>query len=114
MRKRFLLYTPAWKSQSWYPVLLQLTVRIRILLPKTQNLLLGPNTEKHPLIEQGNLQLLEWIVSGKDYMQKKFRKTLPLLSQMLEDQVQMLIINRSDISGTAGVLRDRLTPLSTL
>ena len=112
MRKRFLLITPA--SKSWYPVLLQFTARIQILLPKTQNLLLGPNTEKHPLIGQGNLQLPEWIVSGKDYMQKKFRKTLPLLSQMLEDQVQMLITNRSDVSGTAGVLRDRLTPLSTL
>ena len=44
-----------------------------------QNLLLGPNKEKHPLTELGNLQLLAWTVSGKDYMQE-FRKNLPLLS----------------------------------
>ena len=60
-----LLITTAWQTQSWYPLLLQLTVRIALLLPKTQNLLLGPNREKHPLIEQGNLQLLAWAVSER-------------------------------------------------
>ena len=82
-----LLITPAWQTQSWSPLLLQLTVRITLVLPKTQNLLLDPNREKHPLIEQGNLQLLVWTVSRKVYMHKEFWKTLPLLSQMPEDQV---------------------------
>ena len=47
-------------------------------------------------------------------MQKEFRKTLPLLSQMPEDQVQMLITNRPDVSVIAGVLKDELIPLSVL
>ena len=81
---------------------------------KNQNLLLGPNRVKHPFIEQGNLELLAWIVSGKDYMQKELRKTLPLLSQMSEDQVQMLITNRLGVSSAAGVLKDRLISLSVL
>ena len=81
---------------------------------KNQNLLLGPNRVKHPFIEQGNLDLLAWIVSGKDYMQKELRKTLPLLSQMSEDQVQMLITNRLGVSSAAGVLKDRLISLSVL
>ena len=89
-------------------------MQITLLLPITQNLLLGPNREKHPLIEQGNLQLLAWTVSEKDYMQKEFRKTLPLLSQMPEDQLQMLITNRPDVSGIAVVLKDELIPLSVL
>ena len=63
-----LLITPAWQIQLWYPLLLKLTVRIPLRLPKTQNLLLGTNREKHPLIAQGKLQLLAWTVSGKDYM----------------------------------------------
>ena len=89
-------------------------MQITLLLPITQNLLLGPNREKHPLIEQGNLQLLAWTVSEKDYMQKEFWKTLPLLSQMPEDQLQMLITNRPDVSGIAVVLKDELIPLSVL
>ena len=84
------------------PPLLQLTVRIPLLLPKTQSLLLSPNREKHLLIEQGNLQFLARIVSRKDYMKKEFRKTLLLLSQMLEDQVQMFITNRTGVNGIAG------------
>ena len=63
-KSTLLLITPAWQTQSWYPLLLQLTVRIALLLPKTQNHLLGANREKHPLIEQGNLKLLAWTVSG--------------------------------------------------
>ena len=43
-----------------------------------------------------------------------FWKTLPLLSQMPEDQVQMLITNWPSASGIAGVLKDRLIPLSAL
>ena len=109
-----LLITLAWQTQSCYLLLLQITVRIPLLLPKTQNLLIGPNREKDSLIEQGNLQLLVWTVSGKDYLQKVFHKTLPLLSQMPEDQVQMLITNQPGISGVAGVLKDRLIPLSSL
>ena len=105
-----LLITPSWQTQSWYPLVLQPKVRI----PKTQNLLLGPNSEKHPLIEQRNLQLQAWKVSGKDCMQKELQKTLPLLSQMPEGQVKMLITNRPGVSGIAKVLKDSLIPLSVL
>ena len=87
---------------------------IPLFLPKTENLLLGPNREMHPLIEQENLQLPAWTVSGKDYMQKEFRNTWPLLSQMPEDQVQMLITNWSGVSSITGVLKDGLIALSVL
>ena len=60
-----LLITPAWQTQSWYPLLLQLTVQMPFLLPKTQNLFLGPNRENHPLMEQGNLQVLAWKSQGR-------------------------------------------------
>ena len=60
-------FTPAWQTQSWYPLMLQLTLEVPLLLP----IILGLNGEKHSLIEKGNLQLLVWAVSGKDYMQKE-------------------------------------------
>ena len=47
-------------------------------------------------------------------MQKEFRKTLPLLLQMPEDQVQMLITNHCGVIGIAGVVIDRLILLSAL
>ena len=67
--------------------LLQLAVRIPLLLPKSPDLLLGPNKKKQPLIEQGNLQLLAWTISVKDYMKEEFQKSLPLLSQVPQDEV---------------------------
>ena len=109
-----LLITPAWPTQSWHPLQLQLTVQIPLLLPKKQNILLEANRENHPLIEQKNLQLLAWTVSGKNYMQKEFWETLPLLSQIPEDPVEMLITNQPGVSGIAGVLKDRLISLSVL
>ena len=33
--------------------------------------------KKHHLIENGNLQLLAWIISGKSYLQKEFQRKLP-------------------------------------
>ena len=102
-KANLLLITPAWPTQSWHPLQLQLTVQIPLLLPKKQNILLEANREKHPLIEQENLQLLAWTVSGKNYMQKEFWETLPLLSQIPEDPVEMLITNQPGVSGIAGV-----------
>ena len=47
-------------------------------------------------------------------MQNEFWETLPLLSQMPEDPVEMLITNQPSVSGIAGVLKDRLISLSVL
>ena len=47
-------------------------------------------------------------------MQEDFRKTLQLLSEMSEDQVQMLIKNRPGVYGIAGALKDKWIPLSVL
>ena len=32
---------------------------------------LGPNKDKHPFTDQGNIQLLAWAVSGKCYIEKE-------------------------------------------
>ena len=67
---------------------------------------MGLNKQRHLLTEQGNLQLLAWTVSEKDYMQREFHMNLPLLSRVLKDKRQTVITNRPGISGTDGGLRE--------
>ena len=109
-----ILITPAWQAQSWFPKLLQKSVRTPLLLPKNPELLLGPSKETHPLVERGNLQLLAWTISAISYTQKQFQKNLLLLSQMQGRQVQTLITNWPGVSGVVGVLKDKLIPLKPL
>ena len=46
---------------------------------------------------------------------QEFRKILPLLSEMPDDHVQMLITNQFGVNGgIAGVLKNRLIKLSVL
>ena len=73
----------------------------------------APNKELHPLITKGNLQLLAWIISGKGYLQKKYQRNLPVLSQVPDDQAQSIITNRPGINGIADVLGDKLISLNS-
>ena len=59
-----LLITPLWKSQTWFPLLPEMSVDYPILLPKCNNLLTDPRGNPHPMIVQGHLQLVAWTVSG--------------------------------------------------
>ena len=83
------------------------------MLHKVPYLLQGLNKEPHSLIK-GNLQLLTWIVSGKDYIQKEYQRYLPLLSQMPDHQAQSFIMNSTGIRSITGVLGDKLIPLNAL
>ena len=70
--------------------------------------------QNYQLIENQNLQLLAWTVSGKSYLQKDSQKILPSLMQIPEGQGQSLITNRRGVSGLAGVLKEKLIPLNVL
>ena len=62
------IVTPAWETQPWYPLLLEMTVDNPILLPSFPGLLRQEN-ELHPLVR---LQLAEWLVSGVDMKVQQF------------------------------------------
>ena len=109
-----IIITPAWQTQSWYPTLLQMSVQHPLLLPSTSDLLLNPNNEYHPLILNKGLRLVAWTVSGKGCLQRVYQEKLYHLSQLPGERVQHLITNRPGVSGTAGVLGDRLIPLEDL
>ena len=50
-----ILITPAWQTQYWYPELLRLSSRNRLVLSKGPDLLQGSNKERHPVITKENL-----------------------------------------------------------
>ena len=62
--------TPMWHARSWYPQLLQISMKDPLFLPKTPNLLISPNQGNHALVEKGSLKLLPETVFGKSYHQK--------------------------------------------
>ena len=59
------LVCPVWPTQSWYAQLLPLVVATPILLPTTAGLLMGPQGQEHPLVNNKTLLLAGWRVSGK-------------------------------------------------
>ena len=68
-----LLIAPVWPTQSWYPLLLQLSIVRPILLPGLDNLLsLSHNQEQHPL--RHKLNLTASMLSGKLCQTRDFSK----------------------------------------
>ena len=58
--------------ETWFPQLLQLSIKNPILLPLKGNLLRDPsgNCPPTPLVQENLFKLLAWTVSGKTYMQE--------------------------------------------
>ena len=104
----------AQKTQFSFPQLLRLSLRNSLLLLQISNFLESPTKEPHLLVEKGSLQLLAWTVSSKSYLHKEYQKNLPLLSQMLEDQVESFIAIRPGLSVIAGAMGDKLIQLYVL
>ena len=77
---KMIIVQPTWQSQSWYPILLKMTIKNPILLPNHPKFLLSPG-EINPLIQNSSLRLVAWL-SGKVYLQKRNQKGLSTLSQM--------------------------------
>ena len=74
-----LLITPTWHTQPWYPSLLQISVEIPVVLPRTNSLLKDPLRKKHPFVNNKTLRLAAWKISGRDYLCQGFRKHLLVL-----------------------------------
>ena len=64
-----ILITTAWKNQAWYPKTLQMGIRNPILILRTDDLLLKPQTQKHPLVTNKTLPLVAWVISEKSLLQ---------------------------------------------
>ena len=63
-----------------------------ILLPKTENELLKPDSLKHHLMENRTLKLMVWAVSEKNLLRKEIKKRLPHVSQIPVEKAQLIIM----------------------
>ena len=71
-----LLIAPVWTTQSWFPLLLQLLIDRPMLLPKTDYLLVLPQSDAlHPL--KDNLILAAWMLSGNTLLTEDFLQAQP-------------------------------------
>ena len=105
---------PVWSNQVWYPLLLQSLQDAPILLPNTMDIILNPQGEPHPLVQEGHLPLAAWPVSGRVMAQKAFQTELcPSCRSHGESQQSRPIPVFGD-GGVAGVINNKLIQFQPL
>lgn len=104
------LVAPVWKSQPWYPLLLDLLVDFPVLIPQSPNLLTREGVS-HPLT---HLQLGGWLISGNSMRREAFHAKLESSSQRLGGKTPPTSMLLHGESGLAGALRGKLIPFQHL
>ena len=106
------LVCPVWPTQPWYAQLLQLVIATPILLPTTAGLLMGPQGQEHPLVNNKTLFLAEWRVSGKAFSQKAYQDRLQTLFSLPKELQLRISTSHAGQSGWVGVINDKLIPFN--
>ena len=75
-----IIVTPAWQSQSWYPILLKMTIKNPILIPNHPKVLLSPEGKTHSLIQNLSLRLVALLVSGSLSSKGISKRAIDLIS----------------------------------
>ena len=104
------LVVPVWKSQPWYPLLLDLLVDFPVLIPQSPNLLTREGVS-HPLT---HLQLGGWLISGNSMRREVFHAKLESSFQQLGGKTPLTSMPLHEESGLAGALRGKLIPFQHL
>jgi hypothetical protein len=101
-RAELVLIAPVWEMQVWYSPLLNLLVDYPRLLPTVKDLLTGPRGERHPLLENGTMQLAAWRVSGNRGSQEDFLRRLSKSSDMRSERAHNPYMEGHGRNGLAG------------
>jgi len=104
------LITPLWRTQAWFPALLESAVACPLLLPKRQDLLMDPLNQPHPIASQGKLQLVAWKISGEGTRQQEFHRGLQTYSSLVGAKGLTQHMNQDGDGGFAGVTQGRWIP----
>ena len=102
--EQMIITTPTWQTQPWYPLLLEMSMQCLVLFTPLPDLLLDPQGNKHPLVQNKKLMLAAWKVTGNPLRWMEFQAMQPSLYPSQEDRVLLQVTNRPGISGLAGVL----------
>lgn len=78
------------------------------------NLLKNGQKQVHPLVANKTIRLQVWKVPGNPLLIQDYQRRLPVLSPVLEGQIQTQITARTGKNGLAGVLEKKLIRLSVL
>ena len=105
-RANLVLIAPVWKSQAWYPVLLDLLVDCPGLLPAEELTILQMHTIPLP-IQGHKVQLALWPISGDHVRLNSFQGRLQSSSLLDRTQSPKVTTTWSFSSGSAGV-RNRI------
>ena len=96
---------PVWRSQPWYPALLELLVNFPlIILPRNPTLLTDLFNNPPPLVATEQLQLVAWKLSSVGSKQKEFLKKLPNCWQLDGVEAQIKHIRVPGRDGMAGAV----------
>ena len=90
---RLVLVAPVWKTQPWYPLLLDLLIDPPVLLPQISNLLTREGMT-HPLT---HLQLGGWLISGSSMKREAFLSKLEICSQQLGGDLRSICIRMAQV-----------------
>jgi len=71
-----ILIAPVWPTQPWYAQILKMITEPPILIPPVRDLLTSPQGTNHPLMQNGQLTLAVWHLSGSVLKQKAFQSNL--------------------------------------
>ncbi|KAI8487147.1 hypothetical protein Bbelb_349450 [Branchiostoma belcheri] len=108
-----ILIPPVWKSQAWYPKVLNMLFESPVLLPQSWDLLFLPhNRRPHPLLP--DLMLAAWPRSGDSCRVGAFRQGLQTSSSRLGEKALLDSISQHGLSGPAGVIEGRLIQFAAL
>ena len=97
---------PLFTTQPWFLHLLQLTTAPPLILPRSGNLLMQPNTNKSHSLKKMSLGVFR--VSGKKCVTRAFQVTLPTLSYLHGDKARKSNMGLISRSGCDFVVNRRL------
>ena len=106
--EQMIIVTPTCRAQPWHPLLLEMSMQCPLLLTPLSDLLLDPQGNRHPLVQNRKLMIAAWKVTGNPLRWKEFQAMQPSLYHSQEDRVLLPVTNRPGISGLAGVLGKKL------
>ena len=108
------LICPHWPGQPWFPLLLELTTDIPIILPPHHQLLSSAEGHQHPLIETGSITLTAWKLSGVISQAEAFRRTWSTCCWREYVPPHKLLTSPPGRLGVIGVLNGISIPCRTL
>ena len=102
-----ILVAPVWKSQPWYPALLEMMVDFPILLPQRRDLIILTHQECVPEIIP---QLAAWLISGDATRTKRFQRRARSCTLPPGDRNHHGHMTHSSESGWTGAVNGILIP----